>query len=91
MLTVVAFDDIEIDQCASLISTTTSTLTTTTSTLTTATSESTTTTSKSTSARFVSTVTSTTTIKNKAPNLYSLNSYNLIIHYFFAQIFRQFL
>ncbi|CAF0969146.1 unnamed protein product [Rotaria sordida] len=83
VLTAVAFDDIEIDQCSSLIPTTTSTSTTTTTT-------STIPTSTSTNIIIISTSTSTTTPRNNAPQLLSLNVYNLIIHYILFQSFRQF-
>ncbi|CAF1065693.1 unnamed protein product [Rotaria sordida] len=83
VLTAVAFDDIEIDQCSSLIPTTTSTSTTTTTT-------STIPTSTSTSIIIISTSTSTTTPRNNAPQLLSLNVYNLIIHYILFQSFPQF-
>jgi len=96
-LAAVAFDDIEIDQCSSFIPTTTSisttaisTSTTAISTSTTAISTSTTATSTATSILTTSTSNLTTTPRNNAPELFSLNPYRLIIHYFLFQSFRQF-
>jgi len=82
-LAAVAFDDIEIDQCSSFIPTTTSISTT-------AISTSTTITSTPTSIITTSTSNLTTTPRNNAPQLFSLNPYRLIIHYFLFQNFRQF-
>ena len=85
ILTSVALDDIEIDQCDSFITTTTSTVTTTTSTLSTITSTSSTST-ETTSTTSVST--STTTSSNDASQLFSLNVHYLIFDYFLFHAFR---
>ncbi|CAF1180335.1 unnamed protein product [Adineta steineri] len=82
-LTAVAFDDIEIDQCSSIITTTTSTSTTTATSTSATTTTTTTTTSTSTS-------TTTTTLHNNAHQLFSLNICSLIIYYFLFHIFRHF-
>lgn len=84
ILTSVALDDIEIDQCDSFIPTTTSTVTTTASTLSTITSTSSTSTA-TTSTTSVST--STTASSNNASQLFFLNVYHLIVGYFLLHAF----
>ncbi|CAF1372073.1 unnamed protein product [Adineta ricciae] len=89
-LTAVAFDDIEIDQCSSVIPTTTSTLTTLTSTSTTTTPTTTTTYTSTIIITTTTTTTTTTTLHNNAPQLFPLNTRSLIIYFFLVQIFRHF-
>jgi hypothetical protein len=98
----VAFDDIQIDQCSTLIPTTTTTSTTTTTTTTTTTS--TITTSSSTTITSTITITSTPTITStiaststptttstsNAHRLLSLNGYSFIIIYSLSYIFREY-
>jgi hypothetical protein len=95
----VAFDDIEIDQCSSLIPTTTSTSTsittttemiTTSSTSTTIMSTTETTTTTTTTTSIASTSTPVTTTTSHADRLLSLNGCSLIIIYFFSQILREY-
>lgn len=85
ILTSVALDDIEIDQCDSFITTTTSTITTTTSILSTTTSISSTST-ETTSITSVST--SMTVSSNHASQRFSLNIYHLIVGYFLIYAFQ---
>ena len=86
ILTSIAFDDIEIDQCSSFEPTTTSTSTTTTTTSTSTTTISTSSITTITTSTVPSS-TSTTTTQNHTSPLFSMNFYGLIIHCLLVHIF----